>query len=105
MCYSKKPIKDLTSELDADGQAAYKKRDEKFNLRGGYLTQPLMTTSLGDRPNLMYGIEYEGDVIHPRKQWVWSKERLEEAIQNNEVEFNKQKDGTYSVRAKKISNR
>lgn len=100
LCYSKKPIFDLTSELDKEGQAAYKKTDEKFEIRGGYLTQPLMTTSLADRPNLMYDIEYNGDIIHPRKQWVWSKERLEAAIRNNEVEFNKQKDGTYSVRAK-----
>lgn len=101
LCYSKKPISDLTSELDEDGQAAYSKKDEKYDTRGGYLTQPLMTTSLGDRPNLMYDIEYNGDIIHPRKQWVWSRERLEEAIKNNEVEFNKQKNGTYSVRAKK----
>lgn len=101
LCYSKKPIFELTAELDEEGQAAYKKKDEKFEIRGGYLTQPLMTTSLGDRPNLMYDIEYNGDIIHPRKQWVWSKERLEEAIKNNEVEFNRQKDGTYSVRAKK----
>lgn len=101
LCYSKKPISDLTSELDKEGQATYKKTDEKFEIRGGYLTQPLMTTSLADRPNLMYDIEYNGDIIHPRKQWVWSKERLEAAIRNNEVEFNKQKDGTYSVRAKK----
>ena len=101
LCYSKMPIKDLTSELNEDGQAKYKKKDEKYATRGGYLTQPLMTTSLGDRPNLMYTIEYNGDVISPRKQWIWSKERLETAIQNNEVEFNKQKDGTYSVRAKK----
>ena len=49
----------------------------------------------------MYNITYNGDVITPRKQWVWSKERLEAAIANDEVEFNKQKDGTYSVRAKK----
>lgn len=101
LCYSKNPIRDLTSELNEEGQAAYKKKDEKYATRGGYLTQPLMTTSLGDRPNLMYTIEYNGDVISPRKQWVWSKERLEAAIRNNEVEFNKQKDGTYSVRAKK----
>ena len=100
LCYSKKPISDLTSELDKEGQSAYKKTDEKFEIRGGYLTQPLLTTSLADRPNLMYDIEYNGDIIHPRKQWVWSKERLEAAIRNNEVEFNKQKDGTYSVRAK-----
>lgn len=101
LCYSKKPLSDLTSELDKEGQAAYKKIDDKFEIRGGYLTQPLMTKSLADRPNLMYDIEYNGDIIHPRKQWVWSKERLESAIRNDEVEFNKQKDGTYSVRAKK----
>lgn len=101
LCYSNRNISDLTSELDAEGQSAYKKKDEKFDSRGGFLTQPLMTTSLGDRPNLMYPIEYNGDIIHPRKQWVWSKERLLAAIENNEVEFNKQKDGTYSVRAKK----
>ena len=101
LCYSKRPIFNLTSELDAEGQSAYSKKDEKYDKRGGYLTQPLMTKSLGNRPNLMYDIAYNGDIIHPRKQWVWSKERLEKAIQNNEVEFNKQKDGTYSVRAKK----
>ena len=101
LCYSKKTISNITSELDKKGQAEYKKTDEKFESRGGYLTQPLMTNSLADRPNLMYDIKYNGDIIHPRKQWVWSKERLESAIKNNEVEFNKQKDGTYSVRAKK----
>lgn len=101
LCYSINPIHNLTSEIDDEGQKKYNKKDSKFNLRGGYLTQPLMTTSLGDRPNLVYDIEYNGTVIHPRKQWVWSKDRLEAAIANDEVEFNLQKDGTYSVRAKK----
>ena len=101
LCYSKERISDLTSELDSESQAAYKKKDNKYNRRGGYLTQPLMTQSLGDRPNLMYSIEHNGDTIVPRKQWVWSKDRLLNAIANDEVEFNKQKDGTYSVRAKK----
>lgn len=64
------------------------------------MTQPLMTNSLADRPNLMYPIEYNGDVIYPRKQWVWGKERLLEAISKDEIEFSKQNDGTYSVRSK-----
>lgn len=64
------------------------------------MTQPLMTNSLGDRPNLMYTIEYNGYTIYPNKQWVWSKERLLDAISKNEVEFNMQKDGTFSVRSK-----
>lgn len=100
LCYSKNPINDLTSELDEEGQSVYNKRDEKFAIRGGYMTQPLMTNSLGDRPNLMYPIEYKGHTIYPRKQWVWSKERLLDAIENNEVEFNQLKDGTFSVRSK-----
>lgn len=100
LCYSKNPINDLTSELDEEGQSVYNKRDEKYAIRGGYMTQPLMTNSLADRPNLMYSIEYNGYTIHPRKQWVWSKERLLEAIDNNEVEFNQLKDGTFSVRSK-----
>jgi len=101
LCYSKNPIKNITSELDEEGQSKYNKKDDKFAQRGGYLTQPLMTTSLGDRPNLVYDIEFDGDIIRPRKQWVWSKERLEEAIANDEVVFSRQKDGSYSVRAKK----
>lgn len=101
LCYSKNPITNITSELDEDSQKKYNKKDGKYEQRGGFLTQPLMTTSLGDRPNLVYDIEYNGDIISPRKQWVWSRERLEEAIANDEVEFNKKKDGSYSVRAKK----
>lgn len=100
LCYSKKKISNITSELDEEGQAVYSKKDEKYDIRGGYMTQPLMTNSLGNRPNLMYPIEYKGVSIYPRKQWVWSQERLQNAINNNEVEFNLQKDGTYSVRSK-----
>ncbi|MBD9035780.1 MAG: site-specific DNA-methyltransferase [Prevotella sp.] len=100
LCYSKNPIINLTSELDEEGQSVYNKKDEKYPIRGGYMTQPLMTNSLADRPNLMYSIEYNGNTIYPRKQWVWSKERLLEAIENNEVEFNELKDGTFSVRSK-----
>lgn len=87
MCYSKFPIFDLTSELDEEGQKRLKK-DDKYDIRGEYMTQPLMTNSLGDRPNLMYTIEYNGITIVPRKQWVWSKERLLDAISKDEVEFN-----------------
>jgi adenine-specific DNA-methyltransferase len=58
-----------------------------------------MTNSLGDRPNLMYPIKYQGEDIFPDKQWVWSKDRLELAILNNEVVFNNEK-GKWSVRSK-----
>lgn len=100
LCFSKKPIESLDSPISEESKKSYNKKDENFELRGGYFTQPLMTTSMDDRPNLQYSIFYEGVEIIPRKQWVWSKERLEKAIENNEVVFSLQKDGTYSVRSK-----
>src|SRR5690606_2221863 len=100
LCFSKNPIDNIDSPLSDDLKSSYNKKDNKFNQRGGYFTQPLMTNSLGDRPNLQYSIFYNNVEIKPRKQWVWSKERLEKAIQNDEVVFSLQSDGTYSVRSK-----
>jgi adenine-specific DNA-methyltransferase len=100
LCFSKNPISNIQSPLDDEARKNYNKKDEKFATRGGYFTQPLMTNSLGDRPNLQYSVFFEGDEIKPNKQWVWSEERLKAAIEKNEIVFNKQKDGTYSVRSK-----
>ncbi len=100
LCYSKTPLINIDSPLDDEAKKAYNKRDEKFETRGGYFTQPLMTNSLGDRTNLQYPIYFNGEKIIPNKQWVWSEERLLSAIEKNEVVFNKQKDGSYSVRSK-----
>ncbi|QAB14608.1 site-specific DNA-methyltransferase [Hydrogenovibrio thermophilus] len=100
LCYSKNQLLNLESPLDEDGKKAYNKQDSKFPQRGGFFTQPLMTTSMDDRPNLQYEIEHQGIAIKPTKQWVWSKERLLKAIEDDEVVFNKKPDGTFSVRAK-----
>ena len=100
LCYSKTPIQNLDSPLSDEAKKGYNKKDEKFDERGGFFTQPLMTNSLGDRPNLQYPIVYNEEEIYPNKQWVWSKERLQKAIDNNEVVFNKKNDGGYSVRSK-----
>lgn len=100
LCYSKGGIKDIQSPLGENEFKKHNKKDEHFDIRGGYRTQPLMTKSLGDRPNLVYPIKYKGQEIWPDKQWVWSKERMDKAIKNNWVEFTKKKDGTYGIRAK-----
>lgn len=100
LCYSKNPIDNIASKLSEEQSKSYNKKDEKYEKRGGYFTQPLMTTSMDDRPNLQYDIEYQGEIIKPSKQWVWAKERLLKAIENNEVVFNKKTDGSYSVRYK-----
>ena len=100
LIYSKNPISNLTCEFEGAEREKYNKRDGKFAIRGPYRTQPLMTNSLGDRPNLMYSIFHNGVEIVPRKQWVWSKERMEAAIANDDVEFSLQKDGSYTIRSK-----
>lgn len=101
LCYSKGEITNVEAKLtDEQIKEFDKKRDEKYATRGGYITQPLMTKSMDDRENLKYSIVYEGDVITPRKQWVWEESRLLKAIENNEVVFKKKKNGEYSVRNK-----
>ena len=90
LCYSKSELINISSKLSEDQRGTYNKKDEKYNTRGGYFTQPLMTTS----------IEYDGDIIKPKKQWVWAKERLLKAIEDNEVVIKKKVDGSYSVRYK-----
>jgi adenine-specific DNA-methyltransferase len=100
LCYSKNPIENIEGPLGESQLKAHNKKDEKFETRGPYRTQPVQTKSLGDRPNLVYAVEYNGDEIWPDKQWVWSKERMMEAIEKNEVEIEKRKDGSYSIRSK-----
>ena len=100
LVYSKEPISKISCELSESERKKYIRKDEKFEFRGGYRTQPLATRSLGDRPNLVYPIPYKNTEILPDKQWVWGKERMFKAIENNDVEFS-EKNGKYSINAKK----
>jgi adenine-specific DNA-methyltransferase len=99
LAFSKRPITNIEGSLSESEIQKHNKKDEKYELRGPYRTQPVQTNSLGDRPNLIYPILYKGQEIWPNKQWVWSKERMEEAIKNNNVEFT-ESNGKYSIRAK-----
>jgi adenine-specific DNA-methyltransferase len=71
----------------------YKWEDEKKEIRGPFRKQPLATNSMDDRPNLKYGIPFEGEEIWPEKQWQWSKEKTFKALENNELVFTKKKNG------------
>ena len=77
----------------------YKLSDDKFPIRGGFITQPLATRSKDDRPNLVYPVYHDGIEIWPDKQWIWEKTRLYEAIEKDEVVFN-ETNGKWSVRFK-----
>ena len=101
LAYSKRKIETITCELSDELKSAYNKTDEKFALRGRYTTQPLASTSKGERKNLMYEIHHNGEIITPPAggRWIWSKEKFDAAYQNNEIVINKTGDG-YSVRFK-----
>lgn len=73
----------------------YTLKDEKHKIRGGYRTHPLEAGKAMDtRKNLIFPITApDGSEITPKRQWLWSKERVETAIKNNDLEFSKTKDG------------
>lgn len=73
----------------------YKHTDEKEALRGPYRLKPLEATkSMDARPNLVYGIPAPGgEDILPKRQWLWSKERVLKALDNNELKIIDGKDG------------
>ena len=99
LVYSRNPILNIAAPLDDEQRKAYKHKDSKFRVRGGFITQPLATTSKDDRPNLRYPILYKGVEIWPEKQWIWEKNRFDKAYQNDEIVIN-EKNGKYSVRVK-----
>lgn len=99
LCYSKSNLSSIEANLSETEQKKYKNTDDHYITRGGYITQPLATKSKDDRPNLVYPITYKGEEIWPDKQWIWSKERMENAIANDWLQFRKS-NGKWSVRFK-----
>ena len=97
--YSKNQVSNLAAPLDDEQRSAYKFRDENYDIRGGYITQPLATNSKDDRPNLQYTIHHNGKEIRPEKQWIWSEERFLSAYRKGEIVIN-ESNGKFSVRSK-----
>jgi adenine-specific DNA-methyltransferase len=67
----------------------YKYKDDKYDLRGPYRIKPLEATkSMDARPNLVYEIPSpQGGVISPKRQWLWSKERVLNALSKDNLVF------------------
>ena len=80
----------------------YKLKDENYLTRGPYRTHPLEAGKAVDaRPNLVFPITApDGSLINPKRQWYWSKDRVEAAIAGGELEFLKDKEGNWSVHTK-----
>jgi adenine-specific DNA-methyltransferase len=80
----------------------YRLKDDKFDVRGPYRTHPLEATkSMGERKNLVYSIPApDGTLIHPRRQWLWAKERTLKALADGELAFIRDKNGNWAVHTK-----
>ncbi|HJT58329.1 MAG TPA: site-specific DNA-methyltransferase [Ktedonobacteraceae bacterium] len=80
----------------------YTSKDKHYETRGPYRTHPLEATkSMGDRPNLVFPIPGpDGAPITPKRQWLWSKERVSAALANDEIEFLRDRDRKWTVHTK-----
>ena len=89
LCYAKNKEKIGTIDLPPNPKVRkyYKLKDEKFETRGPYRTQPLWTNSMDPRPNLRYPIDWNGKEVRPEKQWQWEESKTKAALENNELVF------------------
>ena len=97
---SKLDVQEITVPTSNESvERYYKDRDENYEVRGAYRTHPLEATkSMGERKNLVFGIiAPDGTEVMPKRQWLWSKERVQDAIRKGELAFLKDKDGNFSA--------
>lgn len=80
----------------------YTQRDSHYKSRGPYRTHPLEATkSMGERKNLVFPITApNGEEVMPKRQWLWSKDRVKKALVEDAIEFLKDKDGNWTVHTK-----
>jgi adenine-specific DNA-methyltransferase len=80
----------------------YKNKDENFKNRGAYRTHPLEAMkSFDTRENLYFPIiAPNGEEVYPKRQWRWSRERVEVALKNGEIEFSKDKNNQWVLSSK-----
>ena len=96
-------IPPLFVSSDAEYAKRYFKHSDEF---GAYRTQPLEAgNSMDDRENLRFPIMApDGSEVLPKRQWIWSKEHVEKAIQSHQIGFSKTKQGKWSVYIKQYLN-
>ena len=80
----------------------YSLEDENLETRGRYRTHPLEATkSMGNRRNLVFPIPApDGSQVLPKRQWLWKKSRVDQALAKKEIAFLKDKEGNWAVHTK-----
>ena len=102
-CRDAKNLGELLVPLTKENiEKYYTKKDDNYAVRGGYRTHPLEATkSMDNRENLIYPIPApDGSEIWPKRQWLWSKERAYNALQNGELELFQNNIGEWQVATK-----
>ena len=102
-CKDKTLLENLYVPLGEESIARYyKSTDETEAERGPYRTHPLEAMrSFDERENLKFPIPApDGTEVWPKRQWRWGKDRVTEALQNNEIEFSKKADGGWVLSSK-----
>ena len=92
----KRRLDELWLPPDEEAEARYYRfRDERYAERGPYRIKPLEATkSMDRRENLVFPITAPtGEVLMPKRQWWWSRERVEEALARNELVFTRTRNG------------
>ena len=80
----------------------YINKDENYERRGPYRTHPLEAMKSFDiRENLRFPIKTpDGVDVWPKRQWRWGQDRVKQALKDNEIEFQKTRDGKCALYSK-----
>lgn len=80
----------------------YTHKDKNYAKRGPYRTHPLEAMkSFEERQNLVFPIPApDGQEVWPKRQWRWGKNRADEALKKDEIEFTKDKNGNWVLSSK-----
>lgn len=100
---SKSSLENLYVPLESESiKRYYKSKDRNFPSRGPYRTHPLEAMKSFDiRENLNFPIPApNGEEVWPKRQWRWGKERVQVALENDEIEFSKNKEGQWTLYSK-----
>ncbi|MFO1064125.1 MAG: site-specific DNA-methyltransferase [Pirellulales bacterium] len=84
----------------------YKSQDKNFETRGPYRTHPLEAMKSFDaRDNLRFPIVApDGSQVWPKRQWRWGQARVAEALERDEIEFSKDREGNWVLSSKQYLN-
>ncbi len=109
LCYAKNinNISNFYINLNDEQRKSYNLKDENFEKYGYYKRKNLYQSGIdSNRPNLRYEIiSPDGTKILPPTIWRWSKESFNEALQNNEIDFLKNKQNEWQVYTKMYLNK